>query len=237
MSSNLAVLTHSHKIIASKKRARREQVKEVLFDDDARRDYLTGFHKRKVAKKETAKKKAIEREKQERLGARREKRQMLAEQAVQNAREVEKAYGAIVDSEDEDFVGFSDPKGKGKATELEDEYSDEEQLATVTVVEEFDPQALLHGPSTLSKSADGGDAEKPSPLPEPVQKPPRGRSSSSNDIKKVKAKVVKKAKDIKYQTKADRKADRTKQQRRKVEKAERAGGRSSRKPTRGRGKR
>lgn len=36
------------------------------------RDFLTGFHKRKVAKKEEAKKKAQDREKQERLEARRE---------------------------------------------------------------------------------------------------------------------------------------------------------------------
>ena len=36
------------------------------------REFLTGFHKRKVAKKEEAKKKAIFREKQERLETRRE---------------------------------------------------------------------------------------------------------------------------------------------------------------------
>ena len=36
------------------------------------RDFLTGFHKRKVAKKEAAKKKAQDRENQERLEARRE---------------------------------------------------------------------------------------------------------------------------------------------------------------------
>lgn len=35
--SNLAVLTKSHQIIARKKRAKKEQVKEVVFDDDARR--------------------------------------------------------------------------------------------------------------------------------------------------------------------------------------------------------
>ena len=38
------------------------------------RDFLTGFHKRKLQKKEDAKKKAVEREKQERLDARREVR-------------------------------------------------------------------------------------------------------------------------------------------------------------------
>lgn len=35
--SNLAVLTQSHKAIAAKKRAKREQIKEIVFDDDARR--------------------------------------------------------------------------------------------------------------------------------------------------------------------------------------------------------
>jgi ribosomal RNA-processing protein 17 len=35
--SNLSVLTQSHQAIASKKRAKQEQVKEVVFDDDARR--------------------------------------------------------------------------------------------------------------------------------------------------------------------------------------------------------
>jgi hypothetical protein len=36
------------------------------------REFLTGFHKRKLEKKEASKKRAIEREKQERLEARRE---------------------------------------------------------------------------------------------------------------------------------------------------------------------
>jgi hypothetical protein len=35
--SNLSVLTQSHKVIASKKRAKQEQIKEIVFDDDARR--------------------------------------------------------------------------------------------------------------------------------------------------------------------------------------------------------
>ena len=46
--------------------------KAVIFDDDARREFLTGFHKRKLAKIEAAKKRSLEREKQERLQARRE---------------------------------------------------------------------------------------------------------------------------------------------------------------------
>jgi len=34
---NLALLTQSHQAIAAKKRAKRDQIKEVIFDDNARR--------------------------------------------------------------------------------------------------------------------------------------------------------------------------------------------------------
>ena len=35
--SNLSALTKSHRIVAAKKKAKREQIKEIVFDDDARR--------------------------------------------------------------------------------------------------------------------------------------------------------------------------------------------------------
>lgn len=35
--NNLDTLTQSHNAIAAKKKAKREQIKEILFDDDARR--------------------------------------------------------------------------------------------------------------------------------------------------------------------------------------------------------
>lgn len=37
MQSNLTQLTHAHSVIAAKKRAKREQLNQVLFDEDARR--------------------------------------------------------------------------------------------------------------------------------------------------------------------------------------------------------
>jgi Nucleolar protein 12 (25kDa) len=95
MASNIQLLTHAHKIVKAKKRQKREQVKAVVFDEDARRcahpsslkknciilvfsrEFLTGFHKRKLAKKEEGKKKAQAREKQERLETRREVRMFL----------------------------------------------------------------------------------------------------------------------------------------------------------------
>jgi hypothetical protein len=86
---NISRLTQSHNAIAAKKRAKHAQIKEIVFDDEARtyvlsfpwctqptvcRSFLTGFHKRKVARRELAKQKAQLREKQERLEARREVR-------------------------------------------------------------------------------------------------------------------------------------------------------------------
>ncbi|KAI0351051.1 hypothetical protein OH77DRAFT_1439482 [Trametes cingulata] len=239
--SNLAVLTKSHNIVAAKKKAKREQIKEIVFDDDARREFLTGFHKRKLQKKEAAKQKAKEREKQERLEARREHRRMLAEQAAKNAEEAERAYGGMVDDEsDSEWEGPSGPstfKGKGKASEEQEEYEGEEQLATVTVVEEFDPDSLIHGEKP---APDTHDAAAEVPEPSPSRPRASSKSTTPSQVKakaKAKLKTAVKAKDIKYQTNAARKAERMKQRKRKTEKAERAGGKASRRKGPSKGKR
>lgn len=49
-----------------------DQPAEILFDVTARQDYLTGFHKRKVARKEHAKETAIKRAKEEKVQERRQ---------------------------------------------------------------------------------------------------------------------------------------------------------------------
>ncbi|KAG2150456.1 nucleolar protein 12-domain-containing protein [Suillus clintonianus] len=225
MNSNIAILTQSHRVIAAKKRDKRNQIKEIVFDDDARREFLTGFHKRKVAKKEEAIKKAKLREKQERLDTRREHRRALAERAAQNAAEVEKAYGATIDGEDDEYEGLGSLEDE-REREVNGEYEGEEQLATVTVVEDFDPADFLHGPPMAgSAPTDRLDIPSPTPLK------PKGKEKAQNDTLKPKRKVKKneKTKSVRYQTKAARLAERSKQRARRTEKAERAGGKSSRK--------
>ncbi|KAJ3554207.1 hypothetical protein NM688_g3226 [Phlebia brevispora] len=233
------------RIVASKKRAKRGQVKEVVFDETARREFLTGFHKRKVEKKEIAKKKAEERERQERLEARREKRLMLAEKAAKNVAEVERAYGAHAsEDEEEEWDGFGPGSGadrKGKAKEsaedhvMEEEYEDEQQLAVVTVVEDFDPEELLHGPTHSRKDIEEGQDQDE----DGEGAPPPAKRVKVAEMKQVKtqSKVATKAKDVKYQTNAARKAERTKQIKRKKEKAHRAGGKDARKGKGTRGRR
>ncbi|KAH8119394.1 nucleolar protein 12-domain-containing protein [Phellopilus nigrolimitatus] len=221
MASNVDILTRSHTILKAKARAKKNQIDQIVFDEDARREYLTGFRKRNIQKKEAAQTKAKERERQERLQARREQRQARQEQARENAQLVESAFRKDIDdgnsSEDDEFMGFSSPdKGKGKATQ---EYEDEEQLATVTVVEEFDPDTLRYMPSTSRNS--------PEPPQFESESFPRARTTSDSTGSRRKGKPVLKKK-IAYETKAVRKATRQKQRVRKVEKAEFSGGRSKR---------
>ncbi|KAF9012425.1 nucleolar protein 12-domain-containing protein [Cyathus striatus] len=159
--NNIALLTQSHKALAAKRKAKREQIKEILFDEDARRDFLTGFHKRKVARTEAAREKAKEREKLEHQEARREQRRALRERAKENAAIVEKAYGALSDDDDDEWPGIDIDK---ETQERDEEYENEEIVATVTVVEDFDPESLTHGPiprQNSSKKAQGEENTLP----------------------------------------------------------------------------
>lgn len=92
MNSNVTVLTQQRAAWAVKKKKKQDQKAEILFDDDARRfvfslslcvslsptpeprEYLTGFRKRNIIKKEARVTKAKERERLERLELRQEVR-------------------------------------------------------------------------------------------------------------------------------------------------------------------
>ena len=54
------------------KRRKHSAIEEISFDDAAREDYLTGFHKRKQARIKAAQGAAAKREKEERLEGRRQ---------------------------------------------------------------------------------------------------------------------------------------------------------------------
>lgn len=51
-----------------------ERVDELTFDPTARQDYLTGFHKRKQARIQTAREAAIKRDKEEKVKERKQVR-------------------------------------------------------------------------------------------------------------------------------------------------------------------
>ena len=130
--------------------------------------------------------------------------------------------------DDDAEVEFTD-KGKGKATH---EFEDEEQLATVTVVEEFDPEALRHGSTIPNVTNDGPpvrEAEGATEGPRSrVQKDLGNRNSLTNRAKNnaIHEKAKSSKKKIPYETKAARKATNLKQRARKLEKASLAASRN-----------
>ena len=150
-------------------------------------------------------------------------RQMLAEQAAKNAAQVEAAYGGELASE-------ADTQGLDSEEDtIQEEYENEEQVATVTVVEDLDIDALIHAEPP---------SECPNPNPSPVQHHHRTRHPEHR-AKRLKSPITantpgtskKKstsARKIKYETKAVRLAEKKKQHARKLEKAARAGGKQSR---------
>lgn len=110
--------------------------------------------------------------------------------------EEEERWTGIDDAVDDDVV---------------EEYEGEEQLATVTVVEDFDPAALLHE------------------LPPALSPPPLSITKTKEKEKEKRSPEKKSNSNTKsrYQTKRQRVTERTKQRARRTEKAERAGGKAS----------
>jgi len=184
------------KLLPSKGRIK--QVDKILFDEDARREYLTGFHKRKVEKKEAEKKAAIAKQKRIRRETRAENRKTLAERARENMRLVESAYGRVSDGSDSEesrsASGHFDPI----------EYEGEEQTATVTVVEDIDIIDMASGGPTLENPKNIGDKNLPRPN---VSHKATAKEPLSNPSVKRK----KKRKDFHYSTKAERLQERAKQ--------------------------
>ncbi|QRW11456.1 nucleolar protein 12, 25 kDa protein [Ceratobasidium sp. AG-Ba] len=188
--SNAAILTRQSKAWAHKKRARQGQLKEVVFDEEARRDYLTGFQKRNAEKKKAAKAKAVEREKAEHLEERRQMRKEMKERARTNFEAVEKAYGGAA------LEMLEEGSAKPGENEHEEEFSDDEQLATVAVIEDFDPTADMHGPSRENNDAEEVDGEAP------PSKQLKGKSKDWSTPVKRPSKPKPTTRKVRYETKA-----------------------------------
>jgi len=136
--------------------------------------------------------------------------------------------GGDEDEGEEEWAGFGE-------REREAEYEDERQLATVTVVEDFDPTALIY--EDPAKNVGGDEAEGDvRPVREKGRDKGKGRQERRVNAGGVPAQegdrgegggaarnVRERPKKVKYGTRAGRKAERTKQRTRKHEKAERAG--------------
>lgn len=136
-----------------------------------------------------------------------------------------------IESQDEGVLKSLSPeqKGKGKATA---EYEDEEQLATVTIIDELDPDSLHHAhwdfgnADDTSTSSSGSPRTRRASLNEPKDTtetdPPLRRASNKDGSARSKKKTRERQKKVAYETKAARKAARTKQRSRMKEKTDMA---------------
>ncbi|KAJ5291894.1 Nucleolar protein 12 [Penicillium angulare] len=201
-----------------KRRVTVDKVEEVNFDNDARHEYLTGFHKRKVQRakhaQDIAEKKMKEEKRQDRKRLREERaadfNRVMEEHKRQLKRMKEENDSESSGSDDEDdqeWEGIEEPP----AVDYEAEYIDEDKYTTVTV-EEMDTSR-----EGLLKSVRGEDyaeeeAKKaPAETAEPEKKP--AKKSWKSD------KPKKKKKQFRYESKTDRKLTAAKQRASKSKKA------------------
>ncbi|GAD94064.1 hypothetical protein CIMG_07562 [Paecilomyces variotii No. 5] len=196
----------------SKKRKLAAAVEEVTFDDAARHEFLTGFHKRKLQRAKHAQELAEKRAREER----REQRKMLREErnaefqriVEENGKALRKFRGGSdsqseeeSDSNDEEWEGFEEPP----AVDYEAEYIDEDKYTTVTV-EEMD--ASKEG---LYKAEKDESDESSSRKGDTVQPTPKSNSATKKAKKAGDDKPKKKKKKFRYESKEERKLARTKQ--------------------------
>ncbi|KAI8581510.1 hypothetical protein K450DRAFT_231659 [Umbelopsis ramanniana AG] len=151
--NNTKLLSAGSRIYAKKRKQKQETVDRIDFDFDARQEFLTGFHKRKLDRKKKAREIAIERERVDRLQARaeaREERQRLADNnmtqmaaLLRQQHKLEDGDGEA-DEEDGDDVKF-DSDEEVEATEpaakLEPavkEFATSTSLTTVTVIQDLE---------------------------------------------------------------------------------------------------
>ncbi|KAI0119217.1 nucleolar protein 12-domain-containing protein [Daldinia grandis] len=197
-----------------KKRKAQHAVEEIKFDNDARSDYLTGFHKRKLQRIKNAQEQAAERARQEKIEIRkkiREDRKREVEEHVQNVNAIlkqaqEAGYVGgeeAPDDEADEWGGFHDTPAL-EPIDHEEEYIDEERYTTVTI-------------ESVSVSKDGLSSTKPEDSSEEDQETAKQDSEHAPLGSKEKARPPKKKKQkFRYESKTDRQLTQRKQKAAKI---------------------
>ncbi|KAK3114719.1 hypothetical protein LTR53_006673 [Teratosphaeriaceae sp. CCFEE 6253] len=197
--------------ILKKRRLNTQQPAELTFDPTARNEYLTGFHKRKVARKENARETAIKRDKEEKVAQRKQLREQrktdLQRHMEEFNAELRKQNPDLSDAEADAKAAGEDGVVDEAAPEQEDvvredaEYVDEDKYTTVTVEamgasdEGITDNAASRTPKQSTDPAN----------PKAVKKRPWDKGKSADG--KAKAKKQK----FRYETKSERQDTRRKQ--------------------------
>ncbi|KAJ2808612.1 hypothetical protein H4R20_000771 [Coemansia guatemalensis] len=201
MPNNSTALTRGQRVYAKKRKAKRAQVEEVVFDPTARHSFLTGFHKRKVQRREHAVAEAKAYERQEKLDMRRERREQLKDQFTEKLLFQKNYYSPLLPSADTDES--SDSEGEDKDVEV---LEGDSSVTTVTVTKEFDPATADDQGSGLEKKL------TPRDMLEKLERQAQNRLEKGESDEESSAKQGKKfpkkkpQKKFRYETKAARAA-------------------------------
>ncbi|KAM0690457.1 hypothetical protein Q7P36_009224 [Cladosporium allicinum] len=181
-------------------------VEAISFDPEARQEYLSGFHKRKVQRAEHGRELAQKKLKEATVQARKEMReQRKADLQIHlkefNA-ELRKQNPDIPDeSESDDDAEEATFEGFGEVDDIdgqEDEYVDEDKYTTVTV------EAMGGSDDEVDKTAHVPKPEEDKTL---FAKPKKPATTKEGKLKQKK-------RNFRYETKAERKTTRDKQKKR-----------------------
>ncbi|OLN84484.1 Ribosomal RNA-processing protein 17 [Colletotrichum chlorophyti] len=132
---------------SKKRKAPVSAVEEVNFDFDARQDYLTGFHKRKLQRVKWAQEQAAKKAREEKIEMRKQIRQERQREVEEHVKAVnallEEAQAADSDQDQEiqgedfeEWDGIEEVEQQPAQTDVvdyEDEYIDEDRYTTVKV--------------------------------------------------------------------------------------------------------
>ncbi|SPO30186.1 uncharacterized protein UTRI_06025 [Ustilago trichophora] len=142
---------------------------EVLFDEKARAEYLTGFRKRKQERKQAGREYLAKKAKEEQLAARKELRDARKEKAAENVREQRKAFGLEAEgesdldganaSDDDQEIDLDHVAEEDAVPQIQEEEYDSDEHHTHVVVESFDPEQEAFEKATAS--AANAPARKP----------------------------------------------------------------------------
>ncbi|CAJ2507875.1 Uu.00g090610.m01.CDS01 [Anthostomella pinea] len=196
-----------------RKRKVQHAIEEVKFDDEARTEYLTGFHKRKLQRTKDAQAQAAKRARQEKLDLRKQIREDRKREVVEHVQQVnamlKEAQQAghvggeegTSDDEADEWDGLEDAP-EPEPVDHEEEYIDEERYTTVTV-------------ESVTVSRDGLTSSKPEEEEsetedEEGQKADREAGQASGSSGKSHPPKKKKPK-FRYETKMERQQTRRKQ--------------------------
>ncbi|RCI13529.1 hypothetical protein L249_5461, partial [Ophiocordyceps polyrhachis-furcata BCC 54312] len=187
-----------------KRRKLKSSTEEVTFDDDARHEYLTGFHKRKQQRIKHAQEVAAKRAHQDKLDARKQMRidrRREVEQHVETVNRMLRECGAVTDpveddsnqhEEEDEWDGFPD-KPNLDILNHEEEFIDEDRYTTVTV-------------ETVTISRDGLDKVQnlPSEEEEEGDETEPQRPPIDSEPRKTRLRPTRKKKNFRYESKAER---------------------------------